>query len=242
MPIEKNKEYIHHANPVDTTIIREGIFGLEDGMVSTLGAVTGIATATQDYFTAILAGCVVISVESIAMAVGSYLSSKSEKEIDERMLYEEKIEIEKYPKEEQEEAYEMFVEDGWSKKLAKQMAIEAGKNKDLMLLEMAYRELKIIPDDLGNPKKNAVVMGITYVIGGSVPLLPYILFHDIWMAVPVSVVLTLLGLFTLGAFTTKFSKRKWWKAGLEMFGLASAAAIIGYGVGQVVDGLFGMKI
>ncbi len=238
MAIEKNKDYIHHSDSVDTAVIREGVFGLEDGMVSTMGAITGIATATGNYFTVILAGCVVIGVESIAMAVGSYLSSKSEKEIDERMLYEEKIEIENFPKEEQEEAYEMFVEDGWSKKLSKMMAIEAGGNTDLMLREMAYRELKIIPDNLGNPFHNAVVMGVAYVIGGIVPLVPYFVFHDLYVAVPVSILVTLIGLFMVGAGTTKFSKRSWWKAGLEMVALASVAALIGFGVGQGVEALF----
>jgi len=238
MAIEKNKDYIHHSNPVDTAAIREGVFGLEDGMVSTMGAITGIATATGNYFTVILAGSVVIGVESIAMAVGSYLSSKSEKEIDERMLYEEKMEIKNFPKEEQEEAYEMFMEDGWSKKLSKMMAIEVGNNKDLMLREMAYRELKIIPDNLGNPFYNAVIMGIAYVIGGSVPLLPYFIFHDLYIALPISICITLFGLFVLGAGTTKFSKRSWWKAGLEMVALASVAALIGFGVGQGVEIFF----
>ena len=50
-----------------------------------------------------------------------------------------------------------------------------------------------------------------------------------------SVGITLVGLFLIGVGTTKFSKRKWWKAGFEMLGLASLAALIGYGVGQVVD-------
>ncbi|PIR77799.1 MAG: hypothetical protein COU30_00490, partial [Candidatus Magasanikbacteria bacterium CG10_big_fil_rev_8_21_14_0_10_38_6] len=209
---------------------------------STRGAITGIATATQDYFTVILAGCVVISVESISMAVGSYLSSKSEKEIAERMIFEEKTEIDTFPQEEQEEIYEMFIADGWSKKLAKQMSVEAGKGKELMLKEMAYRELKIIPDKLENPKHNAVIMGIAYVIGGAFPLVPYFLFRDVWTAVPISIVVTLIGLFTLGVLTTKFSKRSWWKAGFEMFVLASAAALIGYGVGQAVDRIFNLTI
>lgn len=235
MPIEKNKDFIHHTNSVRGSIIREGVFGLEDGMVSTLGAITGIATATGDYFTVILSGCVVISVESISMAVGSYLSSKSEKEIAQRMLYEEKKEIELYPKEEQEEIEDMFVEDGWSRPLAKQMAKEASAKGELMLREMAYRELKLIPDDLEDPKQNAIIMWVTYVVGGAIPLFPYIVIHDIWTALPISIGLALIGLFCLGVITTKFSKRTWWKAGFEMLGLASAAALIGYIVGQAVD-------
>ncbi|MBT3418966.1 MAG: hypothetical protein HN726_01980 [Candidatus Magasanikbacteria bacterium] len=240
MSVEHNPKYIHHADPVDTSLIREGVFGLEDGMVSTLGAVTGIATATQDYFTVILAGCVVISVESIAMAVGSYLSSKSEKEIDERMLFEEKQEIAKFPQEEREELYEMYVQEEWPKELAHNMADAASANPKIMLQEMAYRELQIIPDNLERPLHNAVIMGISYVIGGSIPLIPYLFSRDISFILPISIGFTLVALFGLGALTTKFSKRSWWKAGLEMFALASAAAFIGYAVGQGIDKVFGL--
>ena len=98
-----NPEFIHHQKNISTSFIREGIFGMEDGLVSTFGAITGIAAATGDQFTIMLSGLVIISVESISMAVGSYLSSKSERSIDERKLSEEKIELKQYPKEEQEE-------------------------------------------------------------------------------------------------------------------------------------------
>ena len=93
MPIEHNPDYIHHIKNGSTATFREMIFGMEDGMVSTLGAITGIAAASGSYFAVILAGLVIISVESISMAVGSYLSSKSAKNIEERMLVEEKTEL-----------------------------------------------------------------------------------------------------------------------------------------------------
>lgn len=60
--------------------VREIIFGLEDGMVSTMGVITGIAGGTQDSFTIILAGLVIVSVESLSMAAGTYLSNKTEEE------------------------------------------------------------------------------------------------------------------------------------------------------------------
>ncbi|MFA7314426.1 MAG: VIT1/CCC1 transporter family protein [Candidatus Magasanikbacteria bacterium] len=236
MTIPHNNEYIHHIqSKISPSLLREIVFGLEDGMVSTLGAVTGIATATNSQFTTLLSGFVVISVESISMAVGSYLSNKSEKDTDDRKLYEEREELQKYPEDEKEELFEMYVGDGWPKKMAKDMALIASKDKHLFLKEMAYRELDIITDNTDNPIKKGWVMFASYVVGGSIPLIPYVLFpiHD---AVPISIVFTLIGLFVLGIFTTRFTKRKWWKAGLEMTALASLAALIGYFVGQLVDG------
>lgn len=234
MPIEHNPDYIHHQDSGISSTIREVVFGMEDGMVSTLGSITGIAAATTDPFTVVLAGVVIICVESISMAVGSYLSSKSEKEIDEHKLHEERIEIEKFPDEEEEELVEMYVAAGWPQDLATTMAATAKANPDIMLQEMAFRELEVIPGGLENPLKNGVYMFVSYVIGGMIPLAPYLLL-PLETAFPLSIVVTLIGLFALGAYTTKFSKRQWWKSGVEMFVLATFAALVGFGAGQLVD-------
>ncbi len=231
------KDFIHHRKNVDTSLVREVVFGMEDGMVSTLGAITGIAAAANNHYLVVLAGLVVISVESISMAVGSYLSNKSEKEIEERKLFEEKFELKAYPEEEKKELIGMYMKDGWPQALAHQMGEVASQNKKLFLREMSVRELNILPENIGNPLKNGMFMGISYIIGGSIPLLPYILISQIPMAITLSIPITLFGLFCLGVGTSHFSKRSWWKAGMEMLVLAALAALVGYGVGQAVDTL-----
>lgn len=235
--IPRHPEYIHHQKPEIGATVREVVFGMEDGMVSTLGAITGIAAGVNNQSFVILSGCVIVAVESISMAVGSYLSSKSERAIDERKLHEEKMELKKYPKEERQELADMYAADGWPKPLAEEMAAEASKHPELFLQEMAYRELKIIPEKMENPLKNAFAMGISYIVGGLVPLLSYI-FLPFSVAIPHSIAITLSGLFLLGAGTTVFSRRAWWKAGLEMLLLAAAAAGVGYAVGRAVDALW----
>lgn len=237
MAIEYNKNYIHHSNPGAASMIREIVFGMEDGMVSTLGSITGIAAATQNPFTTVLAGLVIIAVESISMGVGSYLSNKSEKEIDERKIFEEKQEIERQPDEERDELLGMYIKDGWPGALAEKMADFAKTKPEIMLKEMSFRELEVIPESLGNPVRNGIAMMISYVIGGVIPLCTY-LFLPVYEAIFPSIVVTLLGLFTLGVVTTRFTKRSWWKAGFEMLILGSMAALIGYAVGQAVDNLW----
>jgi len=209
-------------------------------MVSTLGAITGIAASVQDHFTVILAGFVIVSVESISMAVGSFLSSKSKRVIDERKIAEEKIEIKKFPKDEKNELFDMYVDDGWPKDLAAKMAEEAAKDEALLLKEMTYRELKVDTENFEKPFRNGSFMFFSYIAGGTIPLVPYLLFQ-MHLAIVISVVTTLIGLFFLGVATTRYSKRKWWLAGLEMLGLASVAAIVGYAVGQAVDNFFLQK-
>ena len=230
-----NPKFIHHQRPGIAESIREVVFGMEDGMVSTMGAITGIAIGSENHFIVVLAGIVIVSVESISMGVGSYLSNKSEREVDERMLSEEQQEIREYPKEEKKELFEFFVRDGWPARLAAKMAAHAGSDKQLMLREMAYRELHVSPHNLGSPAKNGVLMWGSYVIGGLIPLLPYLLIATVVAAIPISISITLIGLFLLGAGTTRYTNRTWWKAGIEMFLFAGFAALIGYLVGAGVE-------
>ncbi len=232
-----NPNFIHHQqSTLGSGTVRELVFGAEDGMVSTLGSITGIAVTTGDPYVTLLAGIVIVGVESISMGVGSYLSSKSVSAIDQRMLKEEREELEKYPKEEEEELVGMYVDDGWSKPLAVKMAAEAAKNKHLFLQEMAYRELKIIPDNEENPAKNGLVMWAAYIVGGIIPIAPYFAL-PVQQAVITSACITLFGLFLLGVFSARFSKRNWFRAGFEMLILASVAAGVGVVVGRLVEQL-----
>ncbi len=237
MTSEYQSEYNHSERKNLSSLIREVVFGVEDGMVSTVGVITGIAAGTQDHFTVILAGLVIIAVESISMGVGSFLSSKSEKEILEKKMAEEKIEIEKNLLGEIRELRDMYVHDGWPQDLAGSMAEEASKNQDLFLKEMAFRELKIIPDEFEIPWKNGLYMGISYILGGSIPLLPYLFLASLEDALVLSLLSALIGLFLLGAFITKFTGRIWWKSGIEMALFAGAAAVVGYLIGKIASSL-----
>lgn len=234
--IPYRKDFIHHQKSKLSEGIREIVFGAEDGMVSTLGALTGIAIGTSNHFTVILAGLVIVAVESTGMSVGSYLSNKSAKEVDQRKLNEEKEEIKKYPEAEKKELVELYIQDGWPVDLAGTMAETASHNDDLMLKEMAYRELAVSPDKKYTPISNTLFMFFSYILGGMIPVSPYF-FLPIEKAILVSVAVTFVGLFSLGIATTILTKRNWLKAGLEMVTLASIAASIGYTIGLVADKL-----
>ncbi len=202
-------------------------------MVSTLGSVTGIAVGSGNHSTVLLAGLVIIAVESVSMGIGSYLSNQSEEEVSARKLAEEKSEITNYPIEEKEELTEMYVKDGWPKKLAVEMSEAASQNHELMLKEMALRELEVFPFRPSISLKGGFYMFGSYIIGGMLPLFSY-LFLPIKQAVPVSIVLTLLGLFGLGAAATKFTKQSLIKSGLKILVIGGVALVVGLIVGILV--------
>lgn len=165
--------------------IREIIFGLEDGLVSTLGVVTGIAEGTQDRFVIILAGLVVIFVESLSMAAGTYLSNKSEKEAH------------------------------FNKR------IKFGLHQLLHIKEIRQK----------NPTKDAVFMGISYMIGGTIPIIPYLLL-PLERAIAISVIITIATLFLVGVGKGKLTQTDPLKSGIEMAVISFSAALIGFIIGK----------
>ncbi|MFW0837918.1 MAG: VIT1/CCC1 transporter family protein [Candidatus Komeilibacteria bacterium] len=226
--------FVHHRSSAMANAIREVVFGMEDGMVSTLGAITGIAVGSHSSFMVLLSGLVIIMVESISMGVGSYLSNRSAHDIDKRKLGEEEFEIKHFLPEEAEEMLELFQRDGWPDRLAMDMAKAASQDKDLMLKEMAYRELNVYPYKTNRFSHNAWFMFTFYILGGFIPLSAYI-FFPLQPAMIISVILTLLGLFILGAVVTKYTRQLWWKGALRMLLLGGLALAVGYTIGRLGD-------
>ena len=228
-----NKNYIHHQNPNITDVLKEVVFGMEDGMVSTLGSITGIAIASQNHATVVLAGVVIIAVESVSMGIGSYLSNRSQEEYEKRKLREEKEEIHLFPREEKEELLEMYIQEGWPKEIAIQMTDHASLDQKLLLKEMALHELKVFPNSRSVSVKGAIYMFFSYIIGGLVPLASYLIL-PIKTAFPISIILTLAGLFALGTATTKFTKQSPVKMGFRMLVIGGIALAVGLLAGTFV--------
>lgn len=228
-----NKDYIHHQKFHFADVLKEIIFGIEDGMVSTLGSITGIAIGSGSHPVVILAGVVIISVESISMGIGSYLSNRSEEEMEERKIKEEREELEQFPEEEKQEIYQIYLKDGWSQNLATQMSEEVSKNKEFMLKEMITRELKISGDQESVSLKAGLYMFFAYILGGIIPLSVYF-FLPIKNAIPLSITITLLGLFGLGMTTTKFTKQPLLKSGFRVLLLGGVALIAGLTAGLFI--------
>lgn len=216
--------------------LREVVFGLEDGMVSTLGAITGIAIGSQNHFTVLLAGFVIIAVESISMGIGSYVSNQSDRDRDISQLREQKKEIKEQMEIEKKDLISIYLKDGWSKELAMQMADYVSQNKKLMLKEKALHELSVLPEQITSPKINGLFMFFSYIVGGLVALTPY-LFLSVNVAMPISISATLFGLFLVGVFTSLYTNKSWFKSGARVLLIGGLALLAGVLIGQLAHGL-----
>jgi len=225
----------HHGthNPI-RNLLREAVFGTQDGLISTVGALTGIAAGTHNRETVVIAGCVIIAVESLSMAAGSYLSSKSQRQYLERILKEEEQEIANEPEKERQEIWEMYRTRGYADEEIAIIAKRLMSDPKLLLEDMAHKELGISPQTLEEPLSNALVMGTTYVIGGSIPVLFYV-FLPMAAAIPLSVCGSFLALFLFGGLKGRMVHQPWWRSGLEMLAVAGAAALFGFLIGRAAD-------
>jgi len=206
--------------------LREGMFGIEDGMVSTLGALTGIAFGAQDQSIIIMSGLVVIAVESISMGVGSFLSHRAVEDWHDYQIKEEITQLKYNHDDEKKELDKLFVRDGWPKMMALKMAKTASEKKKLLQREMFYRELGLSFGQKNSFSSGAMVMFLSYVLGGVIPLLAYLIWPwtSAWW---ISCLITLISLFILGAAIAKITRAVWWRSGARVFSLGGLALITG---------------
>ncbi len=225
----------HHGIEVGKgfrTQLREAVFGTQDGLISTVGALTGIAAGTQSREAVVVAGFVIVVVESLSMAAGSYLSTKSQREYLERLLKEEEEEIRRDPEGERAELREMYRRRGFTEAEVDIIANRLMSDPKLLLEDMAHKELGIAPEALEEPAANALVMGTAYVAGGLVPVIPYVLL-PVASAMPVSVAAAFTTLFLFGGLKGRIVKQGWWRSGFEMVGIAGLAALAGFLIGRL---------
>lgn len=238
--MKKKKETHTHDGPRGAAAsLRELVFGIEDGIVSTTGAVIGIAAGSQDQKIVILSGVVIVIVEALSMAAGTYLSSKSQKQFLERIISEEEEEIETQPEEEKRELREMYRERGFSEKEIEILVKRITKDKKLWLEEMITKELRIGMRQLEHPRSAAVMMWVAYTIGGLVPIIPFFLI-GVLPAMLGAFIIGIVSLFILGLWKAKVTKTDPIRSGLEMMVVAGTAGIIGFVVGRIVGALVGI--
>lgn len=221
--------------------VRDVVFGLEDSLVSTLGTVTGVAVASNSPFYVVLTGVILVCVEAISMAAGSYLSSKSAKELYAERLRQDHARVLHERVSDNESLVEMLDRKGFTKKEIA-IALEAiGRERKLWLREVSRCEYRHSPSVSSSPILAAGFMGSFYLLGGFFTFIPY-LFLPISLAIPSAIALTLLALFFVGVFKAKLTGTNVLRSGIEMFVISTSAAAIGYGLGVLVPYLFHMQV
>jgi VIT1/CCC1 family predicted Fe2+/Mn2+ transporter len=223
--------------------VREIVFGVQDGILTTMGIVTFFGVAAGGRATVMAAGTVALIAGALSMAVGEYQGSKSEREVVQASIEMEKREMAENPKDEFAELVAYYKLKGFSADEAHTIVSRLAKNPEIYLYEMMRDEFGIDPRVAQSSAMwPATSMGLSYAAGSLVPILPYAL-PGIAPATAVisSLVLALAGLFGIGIYAGSISARNRWLRGLEIAFFGSIVFAVSFLAGYFVPLLFHQK-
>jgi VIT1/CCC1 family predicted Fe2+/Mn2+ transporter len=213
--------------------LRAAVLGANDGLVSNLSLVMGVAGADPGRDVILLAGVSGLLAGALSMALGEWISVRSSQEALERQIEVERVELAEIPEEEREELALIYQAKGLPRDEAERMASRILARPETALATLVREELGLDPGETGSPWKAAASSFLLFVTGAVVPVLPYLVGGGAG-AVAGSAVLSAAGLFALGAATTLFTGRGVAAAGLRQVGIGLAAAAVTFGIGRAV--------
>lgn len=220
--------------------LRAAVLGANDGLVSNLSLVMGVAGATLNSgHTVLITGMAGLLAGSISMALGEWLSVESSRELYSHQIQIEAAEIEHNPQEETEELGLIYESRGIPRDQARALAEKILANPDSAVDTLAREELGIDPGSLGGSSWEAALTSfLLFALGAIIPVSAFIFLTGM-TAVIVSIVLSMLGLFLLGAIVTLFTGKPVWFSGLRMVIFGLLAAGVTFGVGRLIGASIG---
>ena len=214
--------------------LRAAVLGANDGLVSNLSLVMGVAGAELSGQAILVTGLAGLLAGACSMAMGEWLSVQSARELNQRQLAIEAEEIETVPEEEQQELALIYEAKGLTADEAKALAAKLMADKDSALDALAREELGIDPQELGGSAWAAAGTSFVLFAGGAiVPVAPF-LFLTGTSAVSVSLLASALALFLVGAAITLVTGRSVLSTGLRQLLFGAVAAGVTYGIGRLL--------
>ena len=209
--------------------IRDIVIGMSDGLTVPFALAAGISGAVAETYLVVTAGFAELAAGSIAMGLGGYLAARSDAEHFETETKREQLEIVEQTQVEEQEIYDIFSQYGVSKNESSSLVAALKRNPRVWKDFMMKFELGLEKPDPSRAFKSAFTIAFSYIIGGIIPLFPYILISDSHKALLISASLTLLALFGFGIAKGYFTGASLFKSGFQtafVGGMAAGAAYL----------------
>jgi VIT1/CCC1 family predicted Fe2+/Mn2+ transporter len=213
--------------------LRAAVFGINDGLVSNASLILGVAGASANSSVILLAGVAGLLAGAFSMAAGEYVSVRSQREMFEHQIGLERDELAQYPDEEAEELALIYAARGLSREDALKLAKAIISDPAQALDTLAREELGLNPEDLGSPWGVAIFSFLSFAAGALVPLLPFFALSG-GRALVISIGVTALALFAVGAAISLFTGRSALRDGLRMLFIGAAAGALTYAIGKLL--------
>jgi VIT1/CCC1 family predicted Fe2+/Mn2+ transporter/rubrerythrin len=214
--------------------LRAAVLGANDGLVSNLSLVMGVAGAALDNRAVLITGLAGLLAGAISMALGEWLSVQSSRELFSHQIEIEAQEIAQAPEEEAEELALIYEARGLPREQAQALAQGILANPESAVETLAREELGVDPGELGGSAWEAALTSfLLFAVGAIIPVIPFFFLQGL-PAVGASVFFSMLALFLLGAVITLFTGRPVWRSGLRMVLFGLLAAAVTFGIGRAI--------
>ncbi|MCL4562583.1 MAG: VIT1/CCC1 transporter family protein [Chloroflexi bacterium] len=214
--------------------LRAAVLGANDGLVSNLSLVMGVAGANLAGSSILITGLAGLLAGAGSMALGEWLSVQSSRELYEHQISIEADEIAETPKEEEEELALIYQAKGLSESQAQSLAAHIMADQAGSLDTLAREELGVDPQELGgSPWEAALTSFFLFSVGAIIPVAPFI-FTEGMTAVIASLSVSAIGLFIIGASITLFTGKNFILSGLRMVLFGLLASGLTFAIGRLI--------
>ncbi len=220
--------------------IKSIVYGGLDGIITTFAVVAGSVGGELSFRVVLILGFSNLLADGFSMAVGDFLSTKSQNEYEKTVRHKKQIDIMQHPEQEAKQIKNSFTEQGINEHDADLLVTTLAKYEKPFVNQIMKMEYGSNTTE-DSPLKNAIVTFLSFSIFGIVPLLIYVLSMYIpgllQNAFYIAALLTGMTLFILGAVKSKVTQSNWLRSGFEMLVVGGLAALVAYGVGVILGGL-----
>lgn len=232
--------HLHHdhieSHLKSSDLLRDIVIGMSDGLTVPFALAAGLSGAVAASNIIVIAGIAEIAAGSIAMGLGGYLAGKTEQDHYASEVKREYYEIENLRHKEIEETKEFFANIGLSESVQDQATEEIAQDKKRWVDFMMKYELGLEKPDPKRATKSALNIGISYIVGGILPLSPYFFISNSTEALKISAVATLLCLFVFGYYKAKFTGVNKLGGAFRVMMIGAVAAAAAFGVAKIFAG------
>ena len=221
-----------HENRANS-VLRPVVFGANDGLVSNLALVMGVAAASADAGVVLLAGIAGLLAGAFSMGVGEYISVQSQRELLDYHIAFQRKQLREVPDQERAILARIYTERGFSEEEAARFVDAVFDEPDHALRLLIHEEVGLDVRSIGSPLSAALGSFVAFTVGAAIPVLPFLMV-DGGQALAVTLVASLAALALLGGAIASFTRRSLPFGAVRQVLLGSVAALVTYAVGQVI--------
>jgi VIT1/CCC1 family predicted Fe2+/Mn2+ transporter len=217
--------------------VRDIILGMSDGLTTPFALAAGLAGATTSNLLVVIGGLAEIAAGSISMGLGGYLAAQSQAETYRSELARETHETEVMPAEERAEVWRIFREYGLRGAALEQATNAVTAHREPWIRFMMREELGLDEPAPRAALASAVRIGAAYVVGGTIPLVPYFFAVSVGTALAISCAFTAVALVVFGAVKARYTGAPRVQAALQTLAIGGAAAAVAFVLGRLLSRL-----